>query len=127
MFKVFDYAVESPQEGAENRFEVVIGEMYPAILSHIQTCLENGVMGGGVIRDSYYPKAQALPSGAFDLALIPYAQATALPFEDRETRNAALELGRVWFTELLHRAIGGDGVPLHVVLLPDTDFKLTAL
>jgi len=117
-------ALQLTTEVEPGKFEVVLDQMYPAMLGHIQECLTNGAKGDGVIRDQYYPQAQAMPAEAWELALTPFTEAVGLPDAKQKQRNKALELARLWFTELLHRSIGGDGTPLHLVLLPDRKWRL---
>ncbi len=117
-------ALQLATEVEPGKFEVVLDRMYPAVIDHIKECLNSGAKGDGVIRDQYYPQARNLPAEAWGLALTPFQEAVNLPDAQRQQRNKALELARLWFTELLHRSIGGDGTPLHLVLLPDRKWRL---
>lgn len=86
-----------------NWFNVAPGEMYPAAIRFIQTQLIEGKQGDGVIRAQYYPAAEALPAEAWELALLPRDEVGNK--KHIELRAAALETARLWFTELLHRAL----------------------
>lgn len=86
-----------------NWYNVTPAEMYPAIIAHIQKAFEAYDQSDGIIRSQYYPAALALPDRAWQLALTPRDEVTKQANID--LRAEALELARVWFTELLHRAL----------------------
>jgi hypothetical protein len=109
--------------------------MYPAMIEEILEVIESGdyrtaveMMGDKAVADlpedsppqvkaavrswatdrspivrMYLPKAMTLPKDAWEAALAPASDAMAS--EQREARAEALELARMWFTELLHVSI----------------------
>lgn len=117
MIRVFELVTEI----APCDFEIEPGVLYPAAVEHIKECLAQNIRGDGVIKDVYFPQAQALPAEAFALALTPRGDVDA---GDLETRAQALELARVWFTEMLHRAVGGDGTQMRLHILKDEAYRL---
>lgn len=91
------------QQPERNWFNADPGKMYPAMVEFIQAQVAEGRQGDGIIRSKYYPDAQALSAEAWQLALIPRQEVTRKA--DIEARATALETARLWFTELLHRAL----------------------
>ena len=104
---IFKIAVEDTErnkrQNERNWFVIDPGEMYPAMVEFIQAQITEGKQGDGIIRSQYYPAAQALPAEAWQLALIPRQEVARKA--DIEARATALEIARLWFTELLHRAL----------------------
>lgn len=86
-----------------NWYIVNPNQLYPEMVKFIRTQLVAGVQGDGIIRSEYYPAAQALPEEAWEMALITRQEFTELA--EIEVRMRALEICRLWFTELLHRAL----------------------
>lgn len=79
--------------------------MYPAMVDYILLQLEKGEQGDGVIRNRYFPEANSMPREAWDLANTPRDDIGDDDVESLDMRMKALNLCRVWFTELLHRAV----------------------
>lgn len=104
---IFKIATEDKErnkrQNERNWFNVDPATMYPAMIEFVQAQLAEGKQGDGIIRSQYYPAAQALPAEAWALALMPRDEVTRKA--DIEARANALEIARLWFTELLHRAL----------------------
>jgi hypothetical protein len=110
-------------------YEVVPKKVYPATIKEItrRLALEEPparfVQAGGEIRDNplrdLFIRAGALPPQAWDHAL---AARENFPPRAREARAEALEIARLWFTEVLHQQI--DYAPLGVHILKDEAFRL---
>jgi hypothetical protein len=111
--KIFDIATVDPtrDEPGRNWYTVAPGDLYPAAIEYIQGQLAAGNQGDGIIRNRYYQDAAALPAAAWQLALTPHDEVEA---EDALTRATALEIARLWFTELLHRALRWKAVGVEV-------------
>ena len=84
-------------------YKVEPGKMYPAMIEFIVEQLDNENEGDGIIRSQYYPAARSLPPNSWELALVPRQEVTKQT--DLALRAQALELARIWFTELLHRSL----------------------
>lgn len=113
-------------------FAVRPKQMYPAMIAHIKETLADAKLAPTRVLDlagtpnplvMYHDEAKSLRADAFDLALVPAAQAATLSVEQRLARNAALECARKWFTELLHQSNGGKPMGVHI-LAEDLSFKL---
>lgn len=101
-------------------FAVDPTKMYPAIVEHILLTLESKTRPDGAL-DKLYRDALALSARAWELALTPLDEVDAI---DLKMRAKALECGRKWFTELLHRAAGCP-MRLHILNTPGAqDFRL---
>jgi hypothetical protein len=104
IFEIITEDTERNQrEGERNWYTTNPNALYPAAIEYIQDQLDKERYGDGVIRSQYYPTAAALPAKAWSLAMIPRDEVTETT--EVELRAQALELARVWFTELLHRAL----------------------
>ena len=105
MLNVFEIAVrvDPTNEGFENRFDIDPAKMYPATIAHIVGVLEKQAMPDGALQQEY-PKAAALPAAAWEAALVSKDECTP---EEIGVRAEALQIARRWFTEMLHRAVGG--------------------
>ena len=104
---IFKIAIEDTErnqrQSERNWFVVDPGEMYPAMVEFIQAQIAERETNDGIIRSQYYPAAKALPAEAWKMALIPRQEMTRKT--DIEARATTLEIARLWFTELLHRAL----------------------
>lgn len=104
---IFKIATEDKErnkrQNERNWFNVDPAELYPAMVEYIQAEMAKGRQGDGIIRSQYYPAAAALPEEAWKLALMPRDEVARKG--DIEARRLALETARLWFTELLHRAL----------------------
>lgn len=103
---IFDIVTEdverNQREKERNWYIANPTDLYPAAIAYIQSQLAEGKQGDGIIRSQYYPAAAALPVRAWQLALMPRSEVSA---KEIEVRAQALEIARLWFTELLHRAL----------------------
>lgn len=115
------FAIATPEDrpdAPDYTAYVVDPEMlYPETVNHILSVLGIGTIPAGALRQ-YYLEAQRLNLSAWDLALTPLE---ACPAAQRIDRAQALELARLWFTELLHEAHGG---PVLVHILANGKYRL---
>lgn len=88
--------------------------VYPWALERIAEALADGPVLP-TIRDLYLPRAQALPAGTWALAATPRDQVAEA---DLAVRGEALELVRLWATELLHGAVGYQPIGLRILKRP---------
>jgi hypothetical protein len=124
------FVVLEQRENEDRAFYAVKpSEIYPAMIEHIKETLVAGKAPAKFLDTEgtpnplcmYHDEAKRLPAKALDLALVPYAE--ALGTAEKSERNAALECARKWFTELLHQALRGAPIGLHI-LSEDRTFKL---
>lgn len=114
MLDVISFVTEN-----DGRLDVDTSRMYPAALAHVQDVLSKGIVPGAPL-DKLYLEAEKIPEGAWKAALNPPEECS----EKYLTQRAmALEISRLWFTELLHLAMGGG--TMHVHLIKDERFKLS--
>lgn len=100
------------------KYEVAPADLYPNMAAHITEVLESGAnMPGNLSR--YLAQAKALGAEAFDL--VGLAKGETLE-ADLPARAEALEVCRLWFTELLHAAVGYEKIHLHITF--DEAYKL---
>jgi hypothetical protein len=107
---------ESPRS-----FEVKPSFMYPAMVAHIKEATKKKAAEEGVER--YYAMAKRLQGKAdyaFNLALLPKRDCNSEV--EIQRRAEALEICRLWFTRMLHMAIGGG--PMNVRILRDDRYRL---
>jgi len=95
--------------------------MYLAMADHIQAGLASGAWSRDDHRAGYIAQATALPAEAWDLMLQPYDEVQHA--ENRVLRATAMRIARKWFQELLHEAIGGDGVFLSLRILRNPAYR----
>lgn len=101
-------------------FEVDPDQLYPMMAKHLAEVKRTGsTPQGSNVLQSYFGALMALPDDVFECALLPVADVAQ---EQWKARNDALELCRLWFTEVLHGTVGG---PMGVHLTPANDqYKL---
>ncbi len=87
-------------------FVVRPSALYPAMLLHIQATLASQVRPPGAL-GVYYDRAAALPPDVWALA------------PDQPQRAEALDICRLWFTELLHARWGHAPIGLHILNDPE--------
>lgn len=122
MLNVFEIAEIETRPGADRPwFRVAPAELYPTVLRHVADVVANGTRPPeplGVLFD----RANELPYNAFtELATLPFGDKIKNDEALRWTRAQALEIGRLWFTEILQTAVGG-AIGLHI--LKDEDWRL---
>ena len=104
-------------------------KVYPATVKEIVRRLDEEdvparyVQAGGEIRDNpllrLFGRAKEIPPQAWDHAL---ESRENYPAKAREARGKALEIARLWFTEVLHQE--NDYAPLGVHILKDERYRL---
>jgi len=129
-----DLEAEARHPDGATWFKVAPGKLYPAMLRHIEEVLElrQAQLAAHSVDGALVPlwnAANALPRDAWQWARLPKHKCpeTYAPFRVR-----ALEIARLWFTELLHRehsgilhpAEGQAMKPMGIHLLRDDDWKL---
>lgn len=119
MLDVFAIAkAEERPEADRAWFALNPGELYPATLGHVRQVLEGPRPAEPL--GQLYDRARALPveiltAVAETPSKAAYSNALVLQ------RAEALEVARLWFTEMLQQAVGG---PIGVHILKDERFKL---
>ncbi len=128
-----DFEAEARHADGATWYKIEPGRVYPAILRHIEEVLDQPDPSPFPAPDGalapLWAAAQRLPREAWQWARIPKHKC---PPDYAPYRAQALEIGRLWFTELLHRehsAIphpreGETMKPLGVHILRDEDWKL---
>ena len=123
--------VEVEDRGIEDRtfYAVDPAKVYPKTIAEIKRVLEQEelppryIQSGGEIRDNpllrLFRMAKEVPVQAWDHALEP---GDTYPPKAREQRRKALELARLWFTEVLHQET--DYAPMGVHVLKDERYRL---
>lgn len=109
--------VEPTQEGYDLRFEVDPDVLYPAALAHVVAAL--GRQRPAEPLGQLWDRGHAI---APDLAeVLAWAKTPRDQFQGADdaaminARAQLLEVARLWFTELLHQAVGG--APMNVRIL----------
>lgn len=121
MLNVLAIAKPEPREN-ETRpwFVVEPGELYPAALAHVALVVKNGARPPDPL-GLLFDQARQLPTNALtELALIPFSE-VGNSQKTRTARATALEIARLWFTELLQTTVGG---PIGLHILKNEDWKL---
>lgn len=91
-------------------YTIAPADLYPPTIAHIRAVLASGSAPDGALRQEY-DQAVTIPDAAWDAAL----DGSAHP-----QRAAALTIARRWYTESLHRAVGG---PIHLHITRDLAYK----
>lgn len=97
-------------------FAVQPAELYPATLAHIQKVLEGQRPPDPL--GMYFDAARRLAPAAWAAAELERA---ACPVDLLAVRAEALEIARLWFTEMLHQAAAG---PIGLHILKDERYRL---
>ena len=107
MLDVFAIAkkVEPTQAGYDLRFEIDPDKLYPAALAHVAEAIDRA--------RPPEPLGQLWDAGRL-VGAQAFADAVTGKPGDR-ARAAALEVARLWFTELLHQAVGGAAMNVHIL------------
>lgn len=122
-----------PSELEDVDFEVSASDIYPGMIAEIQGMIADGenearqkmlphlfgdevegftalqkkgmmeVANQSPIARVYLGRAMMVPQGAWEMALQPVSE--EMSQENREARAEALEVARLWFTELLHMSV----------------------
>ena len=124
-----DPEAEARHADGSTWYKIEPGRVYPAILRHIEEALDREAVAPDGALAPLWSAAGRLPREAWQWARIPKHRC---PAEDAPFRAQALEIARLWFTELLHREHSGtlhprEGEamrPLGVHILRDDDWKL---
>lgn len=120
MLNVFEIAKVEERPGADRAWFVIDPSvMYPAVLRHIAQVTTRPPEPLGVLFDQ---QVQQFPVNALcGLGLVPFSAGVEGDPAVRQMRGAALEIGRLWFTELLQVAVGG---PVGLHILKNEDWRL---
>ena len=110
MLDVFKIAKQVERDDDRVGFEVEPREMYPEAIAHVVEAT-GGPRPGGVL-GTYWDRAKQLPPAAWELALRTRDECDA---EQLAARAEALEIARLWFTEMLHAAINHKPMGLHIL------------
>lgn len=123
MIEVMEFVEQEERPGSEYEcYQVEPGEMYPAMLDHIEAVLAGEDPYENVMARSagdvrlYHSQAQRLDSQAWGLARVPRDDFDdAADVEDLMLRGEALEIARLWFTALMRQAIRYRPLGLHIL------------
>lgn len=109
--------------GYEIGFQIIPSIAYPAVIAHVQDVLsgddsvpEKGFENLIAMAKSVSYRGWALARDSLTLDV------TTMSESDRRLRAQALEVARLWLTELLHQSI--DKQPMYVHILADPAWKL---
>lgn len=124
-----DAEAEARHADGATWYQLEPGRVYPAILRHIEEALDREAVAPDGALAPLWSAAGRLPREAWQWARIPKHKC---PAEYAPFRAQALEIARLWFTELLHREHSGiphprEGEalrPLGVHLLRDEAWRL---
>ena len=98
-------------------FELDPDTAYPWTLDRIAEALAGGAVSA-TLRDTLLPRARALPTEAWALAATPRDELEVEAPEVLRLRAEALEIVRLWATELHHGAVGHIPRGVHIVKRP---------
>ncbi len=113
MLNVFAIARVDEQADGRKRFVVSPDDLYPAAIEHVKGVLERGARPDGAL-GILYDQGERLPAEAWAWAMKPCNEFAQAEPEAVAARAAALEVARLWFTEMLHQGIGQEPMTLHI-------------
>lgn len=122
-----------PTQEREHNFEISSADLFPAAIDEIlETIKEGGEKAREIVRGNrldktpvfsqYLPRALRLPAGAWEMAK--QEPTTDMTEETLAIRAEALEVARLWFTELLHSAVHNEPMRLRIVKAPGNPHRL---
>lgn len=117
----------------EHSFVIAAHDLYPAMIKEILDIIKEGgeeararVRGDRLdktpIFSQYLPRALRAPSMAWEMAL--EAPSADMTEEGLAMRAEALEIARLWFTELLHCSVHNEPMAFQITSTPDKKYRL---
>ncbi len=110
-----------PREGKPGLwYEIQAAALYPAMVQYVQKVVAQGRCPNADVK-VYFEQAKKLDPKAWEAALSP---AQSCPADLKDARAVALEVCRLWFTEVLHQAHGGGEMNVHIIPDPANTYRL---
>lgn len=121
-------------QSADSKWDYFIASevLYPGMIAKIRDVLNDGPelaraklraegLADTPILRQYLPRAERIPADIWNLALEePHTHQTQ---ETLDLRKEVLEVARLWFTELLHKAHNYNPLSLRILKAPDNIFR----
>jgi len=117
----------------EHSFMIADHDLYPEMIKEILTTIaEGGEKAREIVRGNrfdktpifaqYLPRALLVPHAAWEMAL--QEPTDDMTDEGLAMRAEALEVARLWFTELLHCSVHHEPMAFRITTTPDKPFRL---
>ena len=110
MLDVFSIAIPEARADDYQWFIVAPSALYPAAVAHVNAMRHQPRPQGAL--GMYWDDAQSIPEPVWGYALCSLADIADSPLA-RANRARLLECARLWFTEMLHAAVGA-AIGVHI-------------